>query len=135
MGQQRLFVLFRRIFLILTQKGACSGIQLRTFLFHERCIRVVELQFALRQIGWGYIIGPFHRLMHAEIVSDKSVLVDGKPVTAIEVAGQGGDVIVLARSEAGSIIGSVENQYGGCVFRFSDYGLSLFVPLYRERST
>ena len=72
--------------------------------------------------------------MHAEIVGDQAVFIDGKPVPAIKVARQGGDIIVLAGGEAG-IIGGVENQNGGSVFRLGDDGRSLFVPLYHGRTS
>ena len=61
--------------------------------------------------------------MHAEIVSHKAVAVDGKPVASVEVARQGGDVVILAGREA-RLVGGSERDNGTCVFyRFHRIGV------------
>ena len=53
----------------------------------------------------------------------KTVAVDGKPVASVEVARQGGDVVILAGREA-RLVGGAERDNGTCVFyRFHRIGV------------
>jgi len=66
--------------------------------------------------------------MHSEIVGNQSVLVNGKPVSSVEVARQGENRVVFSWSET-VFIGSIKNQNGTGIFRFADNRLSRLVPL------
>ena len=113
--QKRLSVGICRIPPVLNKQVVRLGIHFRSSLFHERGIGLVELQLTLHQVSGTYECSRLHRLMHAEIMGHKAVVVDGKPVPSVEVARQSGDVIVLAGREA-ELVRSFERDDGAGVF-------------------
>ena len=99
----------------------------RTLFFYERRIRVVKFQFAFCQITGAYECAQFYSLMHSEIVGNQSVLVNGKPVSSVEVARQGENRVVFSWVKPFSS-GALKPKWNWH-FRFADNWLSRLVPL------
>ena len=102
----------------------CLGVHFRPPLFHQRCTGLVKLQFTFHQIIRTDEPTRLYLLMYSEIVRYQTVLVNGEPVSSIQIAGKGGNVVVLSGSKPGLLSGGI--GYDGAGMRHvTDYGSSL----------
>ena len=99
----------------------CLGVHFRPPFFHQRCTGLVKLQFTFHQIIRTDELTQLYFLMYSEIVCHQTVLVNGEPVSSIQIAGEGGNVVVLSGGEPGLLTGDVGNDGAG-MRHITDYG-------------